>query len=200
MKPENVVAPSPSGTVPLPDNLIVVNPAVVFRPSDQKYLLYFKGNLYDPHWREVHGVAISDFPDGPFKALDEPVFHLEEVEGKLSAEDPYVWYHRKDKRFHAIFKDFNGIFTKGDPCLAIMYSEDGIKWKLPQQSVFMKKELILENGDTIKVDRLERPQLLLDEEDNPIVLYAACSIDNLNPKIDGGSFNIQVRIKSEKIK
>lgn len=199
VKPDNVVAPSPEGTVPLPDNLIVVNPSVVFRPSDGKYLLYFKGNLYDPHWRGVHGVAISDRPDGPFKALDRPVFHLDGVEGKQSAEDPYVWYHRGDKRFYAIFKDFKGHFTKGKPSLAIMYSDNGIDWALPRQSMFMEKELILNNGDTVKVDRLERPQLLLDEEDNPIVLYAACAIDDVNPKVDGGSFNVQISIKSKKV-
>lgn len=72
VKPDNVLAPSPQGTEPKPDNLIVVNPAVVYRPTDGKYLLFFKGNIYDPHWRGIHGVAISDHPDGPFTALDEP--------------------------------------------------------------------------------------------------------------------------------
>ncbi len=49
VKPDDIVNPSPEGTVPKPDNIIVVNPSVVYRPSDGKYLLYFKGNLYDPH-------------------------------------------------------------------------------------------------------------------------------------------------------
>lgn len=200
VKPNNVVNPSPEGTQPKPDNLIVVNPSVVYRPTDGKYLLYFKGNLYDPHWRGVHGVALSDNPDGPFTALDEPVFHLDSAEGKLSAEDPYVWYHQEDKCFYAIFKDFNGQFTKGEPCLAIMASEDGIHWTLPEHSLFMKKELILGDGTVVKVQRLERPQLLLDEHGNPEVLYAACAIDDVNPKISGGSFNVQIRVKSEKIK
>jgi predicted GH43/DUF377 family glycosyl hydrolase len=200
VKPDNVLAPSPEGTEPKPDNLIVVNPSVVYRPSDGKYLLYFKGNIYDPHWRGIHGVAIGDTPVGPFVALDEPVFHIEGAEGKLSAEDPYVWYHTRDKRFYAIFKDFNGKFTKGEPCLAIMYSEDGINWQLPKHSLFMKKELVLKNGEVVKVSRLERPQLLLNEEGAPEVLYAACSIDNVNPKIHGGSFNVQVRIKTKKVR
>lgn len=173
VKPDRVLYPSPAGTAPKPDNLIVVNPAVVYRPSDGKYLLYFKGNVYDPHWRGVHGVAISDSPIGPFIPLDTLVFHLDNVEGSLSAEDPYVWYHKRDNCFYAVFKDFNGKFTKGNPCLAIMYSEDGIDWKLPNQSMFMKKELILASGDTVDVKRLERPQLLVNEEGDPIVLYAA---------------------------
>lgn len=200
VKPDNVVNPSPEGTVAKPDNLIVVNPSVVYRPSDGKYLLYFKGNVYDPHWRGVHGVALSDSPTGPFTALDEPVFHIEGASGKLSAEDPYVWYHQGDRCFYAIFKDFNGQFTKGEPCLAIMASQDGIHWNLPEHSMFMKKQLILQDGTPVEVKRLERPQLLLDEEGNPEVLYAACAIDDVNPRIDGGSFNVQIKINAEKIK
>ena len=200
VKSDNVVNPSPEGIEPKPDNLIVVNPSVVYRPADGKYLLYFKGNIYDPHWRGVHGVALSDSPTGPFTALDEPVFHIEGASEKLSAEDPFVWYHQNDQCFYAVFKDFNGQFTKGKPCLAIMSSQDGIHWNLPEHSMFMKKELILPNGASVEVKRLERPQLLLDEEGNPEVLYAACAIDDVNPRIDGGSFNVQIKIRAKKIK
>ena len=200
VKSDNVVNPSPEGIEPKPDNLIVVNPSVVYRPTDGKYLLYFKGNIYDPHWRGVHGVALSDSPTGPFTALDEPVFHIEGASEKLSAEDPFVWYHQNDQCFYAVFKDFNGQFTKGKPCLAIMSSQDGIHWNLPEHSMFMKKELILPNGASVEVKRLVRPQLLLDEEGNPEVLYAACAIDDVNPRIDGGSFNVQIKIRAKKIK
>lgn len=196
VKPNNIVNPSPQGTKPLPDNIIMVNPAVVFRPSDQKYLLYFKGNMYDPSWRGIHGVALADSPEGPFVPLDEEVFVVETSEGeKLSAEDPYVWYNSNDKLFYAIFKDFTGRFTKDEPCLAIMYSEDGITWKLPENSLFMRKELKLANGELLKVNRLERPQLLLDDTGNPIVLFAACAIKDVNGRKDGGSFNVQIPLK-----
>jgi hypothetical protein len=62
----------------------------------------------------------------------------------------------------------------------------------------MKKELILKDGTHLKVDRLERPQLLLDENDDPVVLYAACSIDPCNDKQDGGTFNVQIPISKVK--
>lgn len=199
VKPNDIVDPSPEGTVAKPDNIIVVNPAVVYRPSDQKYLLYFKGNMYDPHWRGVHGVALGDSPTGPFVPLDTPVFDLPSTGGqKLSAEDPYVWYNGKDQLFYAVFKDFTGHFTQAGPCLAIMYSEDGIDWKLPENPLFMKKELVLASGDTLKVHRLERPQLLLDENDDPCVLYAACSIEDVNGKYDGSSFNVQIPLQRVK--
>lgn len=195
VKPDNVLEPSPEGTVAQPDNLILVNPAVVYHPLKKKYYLYFKGNVYDPTWRGVHGVAIADAPEGPFMVQDDYVFEFEtENNRKLNAEDPFVWYHRKDNCFYAVFKDFTGGFTKDKPGLAIMYSDDGIHWKLPEHSLFMNKEIILKNGKHIEVDRLERPQLLLDENDEPIVLYSACSITPLNRKQDGSSFNVQIPI------
>jgi hypothetical protein len=196
VKPGEVVDPSPAGTVAWPDNLIVVNPAVVHRPSDRKYLLYFKGNFYDPSWRGVHGVAIGDTPTGPFSALDAFVFDVEDKQGrKVSAEDPFVWYHRKDALFYAVLKDFTGKLTSGTPGLALMQSADGIRWHPAPEPLFMKKELRLKDGSRLPVDRLERPQLLLNENDDPIVLFAACSIDNANPKQDGGTFNVQIPLE-----
>lgn len=195
VKPDNVLEPSPEGTAMKPDNLIMVNPSVVYRPSDKKYLLYFKGNVYDPHWRGIHGVALADNPEGPFTVQDDYVFDFETEDGrKLNAEDPFVWYHHKDACFYAVFKDFTGSFTKGKPGLAIMKSKDGIHWELPEHSLFMDKRIKLKNGGWIDVDRLERPQLLLDENDDPIVLYAACAITPVNAKKDGSSFNIQIPI------
>lgn len=197
VKSDNVVDPSPEGVAPFPDNLIVVNPAVVYRPEDKKYLLYFKGNIYDPTWRGIHGVAISDAPDGPFVPQDFEVFTIKTEDGKkLSAEDPYVWYHRGDKMFYAIFKDFTGAFTKSEPALAIMQSRDGIEWELPENSLFMKREVILASTGKLPVHSLERPQLLLDSEDNPIALFAACAVDNMFGKKDGVTFNIHIPLES----
>lgn len=201
VKDGNVINPSPEGTVSKPDNLIVVNPAVVCRSSDDKYLLYFKGNFYDPSWRGVHGVAIGDTPTGPFEALDHPVFDVDDGTGaKVSAEDPFVWYHRKDKCFYAVVKDFTGKLTRSDPGLAMLQSKDGLEWTPAEEPFFMKRELILSNGETLQVNRLERPQLLLDKNDDPIVLFAACSIDDCNNKKDGGTFNVHIPLIKKKRK
>jgi len=196
VKPDNIVDPSPEGTKPKPDNIIVVNPSVVQRPSDGKYLLYFKGNYYDPHWRGIHGVAISDSPTGPFTATDNFVFDIKMENGKLaSAEDPYVWFHNSHEKFYAVFKDFSGKITEGKPGLAILESQDGINWTKPGNPFFMKKEVVLNSGDTVKVHRFERPQLLIDENGNPEVLYCACSLIDINPRKDGSSFNVHIPLK-----
>lgn len=193
VKPDNIINKSPPGTKAKPDNIIVVNPSVVQRPSDGKYLLYFKGNLYDPHWRGVHGVAISDSPNGPFTPSDDIIFDFRLKNGKLaSAEDPYVWHHKTHQKFYAVFKDFSGKITESEPGLALLESNDGIAWTKPDNPFFMRKEIVLKNGETIKVNRLERPQLLIAENGNPMVLYCASSIVDINPRTDGSSFNVHI--------
>jgi hypothetical protein len=196
IKDNNIVFPSPAGTEIKPDNIVVVNPSVVYRPSDQKYLLYFKGNIYNPHWNGVHGVAISDSPKGPFTATENFVFTIQKEDGGIaSAEDPYVWYHNKNEKFYAVFKDFTGQITENEPGLAILESRDGIIWLKSKDPFFMKKEVVLRNGEIVKVNRLERPQFLVDKNGDPMVLYCACSIVDINPRKDGASFNVHIPLR-----
>ncbi len=199
VKKDNVLNPSPEGTAAKPDNLIVVNPSVVFRPSDGKYLLYFKGNLWDPNWRGVHGVAIGDTPVGPLFALDDFVFDIKLEDGRIaSAEDPYVWYFKRLKNFYAVIKDFTGKITGSQPGLALLVSSDGIQWRKPDQSLFMKKELLFTDGRRLEVNHLERPQLLLNKNGAPSVLYCACSVESVGGKKDGSTFNVQISLKKKK--
>lgn len=195
VKPDYIVEPSPEGTEPKPDNIIVVNPSVVLRPSDGKYLLYFKGNFYNPGWRGVHGVAIADSPTGPFTTTDHFVFDIRNEDGTIaSGEDPYVWYHNTHRKFYVVLKDFSGKITEGKPGLALLESLDGIKWTKPSNSFFMKKQVILNSGDTIKVSNLERPQLLIDRDGTPQVLYSACSLGSVGKKTDGSTFNVHISL------
>ena len=81
---------------------------------------------------------------------------------------------------------YNVCYTK------LLRSLDGIKWTKPSNPFFMKKEVVLDSGDTIKVDRLERPQFLIDEDGNPEVLYAACALMNVGPTKKGETFNVVI--------
>jgi hypothetical protein len=196
-----VIDPSPDGTEALPDNLIVVNPTVEHRTADGKYLLYFKGNLYDPGWRGAHGLAIADDPAGPFEPVDQFMFELRTEDGKIaSAEDPYVWYHPGTGLFYAVFKDFSGRFTGSDPALAMMISEDGIDWKLHPKRIFAKKDIPLTDGSSISLANFERPQFIINEKGEPVAFYAACSISGCGPKTDGSTFNAQFGVKTQTIK
>jgi len=199
VKPDKVIEPSPPGTETRPDNLVVVNPSVVFRPADGKYLLYFKGNIYDPGWRGVHGVALGDSPTGPFQALDTFIFDVRQPDGRLAkAEDPYVWYHMESDSFFAVFKDFSGNYTGGDPGLALMQSRDGIRWEMPPDPLFSRLELRFADGTVLPVAHLERPQLLTDQVGNPLAFYAACSIEPVGGKSDGTTFNVQMKFANNR--
>ncbi|MFC2166422.1 glycoside hydrolase family protein [Acidobacteriota bacterium] len=199
VKEDNVLYPSPDGTIAKPDNLIVVNPSVVYRPFDKKYLLYFKGNLWDPNWRGVHGVAIGNSPLGPFTAKDDFVFDIRLENGKIaSAEDPYIWHFKKLNRFYAVIKDFSGKITGSNPGLAILVSSDGISWQKPENSLFMKKELLFTNGQRLDVSHLERPQLFINKDGSPSILYCACSIEPVRDKKDGTTFNVQIFLNKKK--
>lgn len=195
VKAKDVIDPSPPGTVALPDNLIVVNPSVVRRPADGKYLLYFKGNLYDPTWRGVHGVAIGDAPIGPFRALDRFVFDVRMPDGRLaSAEDPYVWHDDRRERFYAIVKDFSGRLTGDAPGLALLTSLDGLAWTCAKHPLVSPKELRFADGTRLPVQNLERPQLLLDDAGRPRVLYAACIV---GAGYEGHAFNVALPLRVE---
>ena len=201
VKPDNIVNGSPEGTEPKPDNIIVVNPSIDFNPRTNQYLLYFKGNLYEPGWKGVHGVAVGDEPTGPFKPLDQFIFDVRMPDGTLaSMEDPYVWYAKKWDCFLAVVKDFSGLLSGHKSTLALLSSDDGIHWELPKHPLFMRRELYLQDGSILPVNRLERPQLLLDDEGVPLTMYAACAIESLAEKNDGSSFNVHIPLVVSGIK
>lgn len=66
VKDTNILNPSPAGTTPKPDNIIAVNPAMVYNARRGEYMLYFKGNIYDPGWRGLLVASRWPLPsDGP---------------------------------------------------------------------------------------------------------------------------------------
>jgi hypothetical protein len=141
----------------------------------------------------VHGVAIGDSPTGPFIALDDFVFDIRLEDRKIaSAEDPYVWYYKKLEKYCAVIKDFTGKITDSKPGLAVLVSSDGIDWQKPENSLFMKKELLFTNGQRLDVSHLERPQLFVNKDGSPSVLYCACSVEPMRDKKDGSTFNVQI--------
>ncbi|MEZ6036165.1 MAG: glycoside hydrolase family protein [Planctomycetota bacterium] len=189
VKPDNVVAPSSPGTAPLPDNLIVVNPSVV-RAPDGRVLLYFKGNVYDPRWRGVHGVAIGDSMRGPIHAGDDYVFDVRLEDGRIaSAEDPFVWFDASRRRFYALVKDFSGRLTGAAPGLALLTSADGMAWQRAQYPLASAKQLRFADGTVLPVQNLERPQLLFDDHGQPIALFCACIVGD---GYRGHACNVQI--------
>ncbi len=170
---------------PIPANIVVVNPSVCQR-GDGKFVLMYKS--WKPKGGMTHAVAIGDTPVGPFR------FHPGEAfKGHL--EDPFIWFDKRRKRIFALVKDFNGNVTKAGKSIALFESIDGIEWHRSKHLLASDLRVKWENGKSNKLFFLERPQLLFNEEGEPIVLYDACALKNPGTK-DGHSFNIHIPLKS----
>ncbi len=188
----------------VPDNINtfhrVVNPSVTQRPNG-KYLMMFKSSSQkNGYGHMTHWIAGSDNPAGPFKLIG-PVF----TDAEYSAEDPYFWFDKKRNKFYAIVKDFShsGKLTSQFGALALITSDDGItNWKPAENPLVSLRHYVDENGDTVKLAHLERPQLLLNENGQPLVLYSATAkrspFQFNNPVIEGkpehNTFNLHIKL------
>ena len=159
------------------DHQLVSNPAVTKR-ADGKYQMIYKGVSQGkmPFGGKVlHGIAIADQPEGPFKKLPNRIFVKDGVQ--FAAEDPFIWY--QNRKYWAIVKDMSGAFTNAGTSLALFESQDGINdWK-PSKNVLVTTTKIPWKSGTKQVTKLERPQLWLDKG-VPKVLFCAVYDDSDN--------------------
>ncbi len=78
--------------------------------------------------------------------------------------------------------------------LALFQSEDGITWQKARHLLASDLTVKWQDGTSNKVAHLERPQLLFDENGEPVALYAACAVTSPF-KANGHSFNIHIPLK-----
>jgi hypothetical protein len=134
----------------------------------------------------VHVVATSASPTGPFKKHPDPVFT--KPGDTFAAEDPFIW--RGEDRYWAVVKDFKGGFTGQGTSLALFDSSDGIKWKPAAHPLVSTLNLRWADGNTMKLSKLERPQLYLENGIPSVLFCAAAPAGDLN-----ASFNVQIPLK-----
>lgn len=155
-----------------PDNVktfeITNNPSVCEGPNGKYYMIFKSRILYFGHM--THWIAMSDKPDGPFKIVSD-VF----TSADMSCEDPCLWYDKKRKRFYAVVK-YLSKSQKLVPqlgALALITSEDGLKWTPATHTLVSLRELKFKDGRTIQVHNLERPFIITDKKGQPTALFAA---------------------------
>ncbi len=165
------------------------NPSVTRGPCG-KFLMIYKAvsdknpaPFYGP---VVHLAAIADKPTGPFVTQPGLVFDVEGVD--FPAEDPFVWY--QDGQYHAIVKDNRGYFTPHGMALVAFTSPDGLDWSLADEPFITTPRVTWEDGRTLGLLHLERPQLHL-EDGKPKVLFCAADFDNERHH----SVNIQIPLR-----
>ncbi|MCF8214673.1 MAG: family 16 glycosylhydrolase, partial [Chitinophagaceae bacterium] len=158
------------------DHVIASNPSVMKR-LDGKYQMIYKGVSKGPMpfgGVVTHGAALADKPEGPFVKTPYKIFIKDTV--KFAAEDPYIW--AQDGKYWAIVKDMKGVFTNAGTSLALFESADGFDWKLSRHALVSTTVIPWKSGAK-KVEKLERPQLLI-EAGKPTVLFCAVYDGNDN--------------------
>lgn len=142
---------------------VTVNPAVCEGPDGRFYMI-IKGDA--PGSRKlIQACGVSERPDGPFVLNDRPAF------ADIPTEDVSMWYDKGRKRFYAIFHAHGGDF------LGLITSEDGMNWQKAAHYEVCKKVVPLKDGSLLKVDRMERPFVYL-EEGQPRMLSVAVKKGN----------------------
>ncbi|MBR8534020.1 glycoside hydrolase family protein [Carboxylicivirga sediminis] len=157
-----------------PIETITCNPAVTQRP-DGGFLMLVRGDK--PNVNELvrsQAIALSDKPEGPWKI--QPIAAV----GDLNAEDPAVWYDKHRNRYYGIYHAFG--------YLGLITSEDGLNWQKAKHYKVSDLEYQHKDGRTIKVARMERPFVYL-ENDKPKVLSVSIKLDN------GESYSLFIPLK-----
>lgn len=169
------------------DHLMTSNPSVT-KTNNGKYLLVYKGVADGPlpkGGKVSHGMAISSNPAGPFVKQPNKVF---DVEGsQFAAEDPFIW--RQMNTYYAIVKDMKGAFTNRGTSLALFRSDDGLNWQLSSRPFVSDLVIKWTDSTTQKVQRLERPQLWL-ENGKPAALFVAVKEN------DSTTYNLAIPLKN----
>lgn len=189
------------------DSAYACNPAMVQAP-DGRFFLYYAGmsltewnhdlklNGLEPGSADVGKkanrrtlLAIGENAAGPYLPHENnPVIDLGSFGDNAQCEDPYVWY--EDGTFHLIGRDM-GYFNHEYGLY--FNSKDGITWSTPQIAYKEMHDYIDEEPNGLdREGRLERPQLLLDDNGQPTHLFGA---------FRGGKYNTSsgfvFRIKSK---
>jgi len=172
----------------------VNNPSLIKHPNG-KYYLYFKGMSGPrPEGKVSMGLAISDKLEGPYIIQPYPITANESV-----IEDGYAFLWRN--QICLLTTDNHGILEKGGGLL--WTSEDGLKFKSEPLSGFHNFEKFYLKGNVpetanaryTKEVKFERPQLLMDANNEPEYLYCPSGV-----AIDGSDGTNCYVLKYEKDK
>lgn len=156
---------------------LTVNPAID-KGKDGKYYLIVKGDKpNEKRFIRNQAVGVSQHPDGPFEIQEKPVIDY------LDTEDMSVWYDNSRDRFYGVFHTHNYI--------GLVTSKNGTDWEKSNEFVLKNKEILMEDGTTLKPDRMERP-FVYQEDGLPKVLSVAIKKGN-------DSYNVFIPIAENKV-
>jgi hypothetical protein len=171
-----------------------VNPSVT-RGRDGRYLMMFKTVSAATGGHMTLWVAAAENPDGPFQ-LAGPAL----TDAGYEAEDPFFWFDQTRNRYYAIVKDYAGKSRALSPqfgALALITSVNGWgDWKPAANPLVSLREYVDADGRRHTLDRLERPQLLFGQAEQPLALF--CAAASADPTKGTPTFNLIFPIRSDR--
>lgn len=143
------------------EQYLVSNAAPVVM-KDGKVRLYYKG----VEKLRVHaiGLAIADCPTCEYKRISDAPLNM-----GIGAEDPFIW--EENGKFKALMLDHEKRYS---PDKEIFYavSDDGLKWRVPLNSIAVSKKVTFADGTTKKMNSTERPHVLIENGKPTYVFFA----------------------------
>lgn len=144
------------------DAQVVTNPAPCLAP-DGRIFLYYRSNT--PAGLRL-GLAIAARPEGPYRRVQE-----DPVLPGFDVEDPFVWHN--GAHFEMLAKDMSGAITGERHAGAHFESPDGIHWQPATPAKAYSRSLRYDDGRTVTLGCLERPQLFFGADGRPACCFFA---------------------------
>ena len=170
------------------DSMVTTNPSCTQIP-DGRFLLVYKAvgseheaPFYGP---VVHGAAFADNPLGPFIKHHKPIFTVKDA--TFPGEDPFIW--SQNGEIYAFLKDNASYYSPYTKSIVLFKSQNGTSWS-QCQNAFITRSFKCANGRILEFDRVERPQLLI-ENGTPSAIF--CGVKPYSHK--SNSFNIHIQLK-----
>ena len=130
--------------------------------KDGRVMLYYKG----VEKLRVHaiGLAIADCPTCEYKRVSDKPLNM-----GIGAEDPFIW--QENGKFKALMLDHERRYS---PDKEIFYavSDDGLKWRVPRNSIAVSRNVLWADGKTRKMNNAERPHVLIENGKPTHVFFA----------------------------
>jgi hypothetical protein len=136
-------------------------PTVFVRPDCQISLAYksVMGNKKTTKTVVKHFISLSKSPLGPFKDYNKPFITSPKTDFPI--DDHVEWF--QDGKYYCIAKDHGDKITEHGIALLLFESQNGLDWKLSDNSLVHKFNITFSDGEYYDFERFEMPKVYLDK-------------------------------------
>ncbi|PKQ44171.1 glycoside hydrolase family protein [Confluentibacter flavum] len=167
---EPILSPRPGNW----DAAITSNPAPFIHEDGSVLLVYKSAPVPYPERNDNRtlqfGVVKADHYLGEYKRGGKDN-RIKFTPVDSSVEDPYIWYD--GEKYRMLAKCMNAAITGEAGAGFMASSNDGITWKTADEPSAYSKTISLSDGTRVKMKKLERPQVLV-QDGKPTHVFFAC--------------------------